>query len=120
MVSGVVGLPGLLGADELRAGGCEPVFGPGRNNFAGVRRQVVFGFAMGGDGTGGNRLNPGRFLYEDASMGILSQTEGRPERGPAMARAGRHVAIRAKAAFRARPSATAAWFQVNRQLSLGI
>jgi hypothetical protein len=132
VVSGGVSLPGSIVEDEWRAGCCQPLFVAGRNDsdltgrvgigglFAGVRRQVVFGFATAVDGTGGNRLNPGWFLYEDASMGIPNQTEGQPGRGPAMARAEKYVAIRAKTSFKAGLAVTIAWFQANRQLSLGV
>jgi GDP-L-fucose synthase len=88
----VTGGGGFLGShlvEALRRRGCQEIFVPRRRDYDlttpdGVRRmfddgrpEVVFHLAAVVGGIGANRLNPGRFFYENAIMGIQLIEEAR-------------------------------------------
>jgi GDP-L-fucose synthase len=82
LVTGGAGFLGSAVVDRLRAAGCENIFVPRSKDYdlrdqATIKRlytdaqpQIVIHLAATVGGIGANRLNPGRFFYDNAIMGI--------------------------------------------------
>lgn len=82
VVTGGTGFLGSAVTNRLRAAGCQNIFVPRSKDYdlrdqAMVRRlytdarpQIVIHLAATVGGIGANRLNPGRFFYDNAVMGI--------------------------------------------------
>ena len=82
VVTGGAGFLGSAVVDRLRTAGCENVFVPRSKNYdlrdqeaikrlyKDARPQIVIHLAAAVGGIGANRLNPGRFFYDNAIMGI--------------------------------------------------
>src|SRR6266550_2002456 len=82
LVTGGAGFLGSAVVDRLRSAGCENVFVPRskvydlrdegtiKRLYADAQPQMVIHLAATVGGIGANRLNPGRFFYDNAIMGI--------------------------------------------------
>jgi len=89
VVTGGAGFLGSRVVDKLKLRGCPNIFVPRRSEYdlvevENVRRvyrdtnpDAVIHLAAVVGGIGANRLNPGRFLYENLSMGLHMIEEGR-------------------------------------------
>jgi GDP-L-fucose synthase len=82
LVTGGAGFLGSAVVDRLRSAGCENIFVPRSKEYdlrdeatikrlyADAQPQMVIHLAAMVGGIGANRLNPGRFFYDNAIMGI--------------------------------------------------
>ena len=82
LVTGGAGFLGSAVVDRLRSAGCENIFVPRSKEYdlrdeatikrlyADAQPQLVIHLAATVGGIGANRLNPGRFFYDNAIMGI--------------------------------------------------
>jgi len=89
VVTGGTGFLGSAVTHRLRAAGCQNIFVPRSKDYdlrdqAMVRRlytdarpQIVIHLAATVGGIGANRLNPGRFFYDNAVMGIQMMESAR-------------------------------------------
>lgn len=89
VVTGGAGFLGSAVTNRLQAAGCKNVFVPRseaydlrdqetiRRLYKDARPQIVIHLAAVVGGIGANRLNPGRFFYDNAIMGIQMMEYGR-------------------------------------------
>lgn len=89
IVTGGAGFLGSFVVEKLKARGCEHIFVPRRKDYdlieiEAVRRlyhesrpDIVIHLAAVVGGIGANRLNPGKYFYENAIMGLQMMEEAR-------------------------------------------